>query len=1671
ETKGGRNETDFSNNHKKRSHSEPLTKSVIGSSVIFSSTARGKIKIKVTAEGPEIMFCHGRGRTRAPLSSVDSNLVRTDSLGKPLTSREVNEDYKKGNMISMTKKRRPKSRRTHEIYTPLVVNDSTNSKRSNDAVDPTRIRPLNPSSRLTEESRSSHKSGGETNLAKTKIQPKKSMTTFHARNNITYDSQCWEDRQCAIFTTWLNNIFHHESYCNRVDDEQITLEWKAARQLFDSPKMRAIRCSVEREVKHGRLSINPRSDDGHLAVTPGIDRNILDEVHVREQLIKLLLSYSPRWLKLGLGTVFAMDDSEILKTNKQTSCFMSKGSLHKLILERVLTKPSQVRKYTSGGCKTLSWKCECKMRIANHQHALSQIMILIYFLDCAKRNRVLTEDPCLFEKSSRMKSSEEMLISLCQDCFSMQGSTIKHLDYEGISAFHVQHPLDEYDFHVKNLAADLKDGVCLAKLIEMVTNTPNILSLLRLPATTRDHKIYNVNIVLATLRQLGVPNISDITTAHIVAAHQPRILQLLWSTIIFFDLPHFRFEIVQYKASRLIQSHVRRFLETRSFQIARHGIISFQSAYRGFVARTTTRCITYASILIQKTWRGHQANLAYTFNLMSIITIQRFCRRCIARNRLNMMTGRIHSAAIRIQKSWRGHCCMIGFGRHVMCIITIQKICRRFIAKNRCRTIRKINAAVNIQRVWRGYYYRKMNVKSICRDDVALNRAMRQSNSTEIASINIQRVWRGYIAKLLYGFKLLDIITVQSISRRFNARKLISRKNACLLKIQSFIRMWVARKCYSNQRRHLQRALASSQKTHVVHIQRVIRGYLCRNQLASKMSAIQASLMILKPIEKMKDSNGNEKNLVLEKLSAGITSISEIKNDFITCNASESYCSLKCSSHNDADEISFTYRHASMKRDFVTGRKIARLVQKTDQVENVNNSNDDTRISIGKRITSQSTAPQIYLTEILQKKHSSSVHHQSSQSKTATAIAEVRLTPAQSNKREKSVKVIQKMYRGFAARERWMLTEFAAAIIQSAVRRHLCVTNYRYLCMSVILIQALFRGKKARLESKQKRLNSLPRSESLAATQIQKVWRGYVTNVHFIILILATIKIQSLARRRIAATKLLTIKCAALFNTNTAAAMLIQKMYRGFKARERFILTKFAAVIIQSAYRGRLGATSFHSLRKSAILTQALYRGGKIRQIASVKKKNYQIPRTQFHAPAAKVVLQQNIVDADMPRQPSESFAATQIQRVWRGYMANTNFILLILATIKVQSFAKKHIASTKYRNLRTGVVYAQAKFRGTKARRYAYIRRQAATMLQGVVRRFLIKLKRARILTAVSTLQRFSRGVIIRTRLHVEDLAATEIQRSWRGYRASVNFMLTVVSAIKIQSFIRSVLAEAKSRLQKEKSAAETRIRILVEQRKNQLIEAQHTDFAISKASLKCRGESVFSRAFQFPYTEAESYKRRYITTSHEVGQLPVKVPLTASDASGKESASETRHTAEAIRTIQMNKKFYEVLKAVMVMEKITSQSIENCRVIVNADAHQELISILCSCNRSPPHIELIRLILSLLTNLSQHHDLLSKLASDKTITTLIDLVHMFRDKLSILLLSSSLLEIMLRSSNHLVPKYSTPENKNRLRGIISLCKGKVSGLNDQHCIHCLENVIYMCENHLHTSMSVGDS
>jgi abnormal spindle-like microcephaly-associated protein len=161
------------------------------------------------------------------------------------------------------------------------------------------------------------------------------------------------------------------------------------------------------------------------------------------------------------------------------------------------------------------------------------MLILVTFLDAAKRRQILNDDPCLFDKHSKIKSSHGVLSALSKLCFARK-DLVQHLSHLGIVVSHTQNPLEEYDYYIHNLSTDLNDGVRLAKLVEILMKRP-VLDKMRIPPHRRN-QIYNVGQVLSVLHEANVPNIDDVTPAHVVDAHQPRILQLLWSLIVRFQI-------------------------------------------------------------------------------------------------------------------------------------------------------------------------------------------------------------------------------------------------------------------------------------------------------------------------------------------------------------------------------------------------------------------------------------------------------------------------------------------------------------------------------------------------------------------------------------------------------------------------------------------------------------------------------------------------------------------------------------------------------------------------------------------------------------------------------------------------------------------------------------------------------------------------------------------------------------------------------------------------------------------------------------------------------------------------------------------------------------------------------------------------------------------------------
>uniref|UniRef100_A0A3P9IT53 Calponin-homology (CH) domain-containing protein n=1 Tax=Oryzias latipes TaxID=8090 RepID=A0A3P9IT53_ORYLA len=291
---------------------------------------------------------------------------------------------------------------------------------------------------------------------------------------------------------------------------------RSACQLFTSEAMAKAIQRLELEVEARRLLVRK-------------DRHLWRDIGERKKVLNWLLSYNPLWLRIGLETIFGEFIS--LESNSDTL------GLAMFILQRLLWNPDIAAEYRHHRVPNLYKE--------GHEEALSRftlkkLLLLVCFLDKAKECRLIEHNPCLFCVDAEFKATKDLLLAFSRDFLSGEGILPRHLGYLGLPVSHVQTPLDEFDFAVKNLAVDLKCGIRLVRVMELLTLDWRLSAKLRLPAISRLQKIHNVDLALQVLKAKGIDlkdeHGSIIDSRDIVDGHREKTLSLLWKIIFAFHV-------------------------------------------------------------------------------------------------------------------------------------------------------------------------------------------------------------------------------------------------------------------------------------------------------------------------------------------------------------------------------------------------------------------------------------------------------------------------------------------------------------------------------------------------------------------------------------------------------------------------------------------------------------------------------------------------------------------------------------------------------------------------------------------------------------------------------------------------------------------------------------------------------------------------------------------------------------------------------------------------------------------------------------------------------------------------------------------------------------------------------------------------------------------------------
>jgi abnormal spindle-like microcephaly-associated protein len=173
----------------------------------------------------------------------------------------------------------------------------------------------------------------------------------------------------------------------------------------------------------------------------------------------------------------------------------------------------------------------------------------------------------LFLPSSPYKSSTAALQALGNQLLPSVGDITRPLGHLDCQLYYHQHQLQEFEFQINNLAVDLRDGVILTRLVELLLYPPtsstspekdtsdtsstvviptrDIVALnggepewplsqhLKFPNTGRATKLYNVQIALSALsgvKGLGVIA-QDVRAEDIVDGYREKTIALLWGLV------------------------------------------------------------------------------------------------------------------------------------------------------------------------------------------------------------------------------------------------------------------------------------------------------------------------------------------------------------------------------------------------------------------------------------------------------------------------------------------------------------------------------------------------------------------------------------------------------------------------------------------------------------------------------------------------------------------------------------------------------------------------------------------------------------------------------------------------------------------------------------------------------------------------------------------------------------------------------------------------------------------------------------------------------------------------------------------------------------------------------------------------------------------------------------
>ncbi|CAG5863219.1 unnamed protein product [Menidia menidia] len=1232
-----------------------------------------------------------------------------------------------------------------------------------------------------------------------------------AAKNMFYDER-WIEKQERGFTWWINYVLTPDDFkvntevakVNAVSlamgtdnkfsvpkaptKEEMSFSTYTARrklnrlrrsacQLFASETLVKAIQRLELEVEARRLLVRK-------------DRHLWKDIGERKKVLNWLLSYNPLWLRIGLETIFG----ELISLESNSDAL----GLALFILQRLLWNPDIAAEFRHPRVPNLYKD--------GHEEALSRftlkkLLLLVCFLDKAKESRLIEHDPCLFCVDAEFKASKDLLLAFSRDFLSGEGILPRHLAYLGLPVSHVQMPLDEFDFAVKNLAVDLKCGIRLVRVMELMVQDWSLSAKLRLPAISRLQKVHNVDIALQMLQSKGI-DLKDehgavIDSRDIVDGHREKTLSLLWKIIFAFhvevvlDEDQLREEIgfltktlttkrrlASLRADRRVQpspSESRLPYEHTSTRISL--LMDWARAVCGFynlkvenftVAFSDGRVLCY---LIHHYHPGLLPEASISHSTTQTVE-------CSPRGRLELSCSASdsdssfdsfpsglkepNSPSLEFKElleneknNFRHVNSAVAFLGGVPAMINLadmsntipnEKERNKAAAKiqvlvrsflQKQRAKGQIKAAIVIQSVWRGY---------LARNRLRLKKAAEIRAMQNKAATLIQVQWRMLSASRAYQRLRYYTIVVQAQWRMRKAATAYGKIYRAASVIQKYLRAWALSK--KEQERYL------LLRTAVVKIQRTYR----RRKTLRTQRENNAAKVIQGAFRKWYKKKLAERNVAALRIQSWfrmqfcLRQYRKIKRSTVLIQAlcrgrrqRLRFQMLKLQ-HRSAAVIQSAFRGHVVRKCMARQRFAAITIQRRFRASVKRDAQRKMFVRLRHAAVTIQAAYRGKVTRDLLKE----------QCKAATTI--------------------QAAFRKHAAQREYFVLRNATSIIQKRYRAKLLARKtkkeYDALRNAALVLQANWRGRADRKKIemwhrcatlvqtcyRRHKAQTEYRSQRAAAEVIQHYYRAFVAGKKmrsaYILKKAACITLQAGFRG---------MKVRKELRRKHQAATVIQSLVRMFLRRKKYFLLQSAAIIIQSQYRAvllcRTQQNEFRQLKQATITIQAVFRGLKVRRDLKMKHDAARTIQAQFRR-----------------------------HRCHMAYLATRYAAIVIQQRYRATKLRDEHVRG--YRTIKSAAVVIQAAYRGNRARRRIAEMHQAAKVIQ---RKFLTMQARKQFLAikaATLTCQHKYRALTLARKHHLDYLlqrrAVVCLQAAYRGYAVRKQLRIRQMAAVTIQCHFR---------------------------------------------------------------------------------------------------------------------------------------------------------------------------------------------------------------------------------------------------------------------------------------------